>query len=328
MRLADPWLLLFLIPALLATVLVLLRRRPPVRHAMLPSMVAAGLSRGRMVRLRSLPILLRLVVLTLLVAALARPQLGVSGDPVTTHGVDILVALDLSSSMGVQDFSPNRLEVAKAVVDDFIAGRGTDRVGLVVFAAKAFTRAPLTLDHAMVRKVLGEVDIGLIEDGTAIGSALATSVSRIKSGTGESRVVILLTDGVNNRGEVDPRTAAEMAAALGVKVYTIGVGREGRFTQIQDDPIFGKRRITVETRVDEKLLQDMAQMTGGRFFRAQDEKALADIYARIDALEKSEFVADVQLDWSDRYHSLLLWATGLLLLEWLLAYTRLRRIPA
>lgn len=327
MRFAAPlWLLLLAVLPLLAwRSLAGWRLRLP--HTRAAELVAAGLPRGRLAPWRHLPLGLRLLALGLLIVALARPQVGVSAVPATTRGVDIAVALDVSGSMAAPDFPPSRLEAAKAVVADFVKGRPNDRVALVLFAGHAFTQVPLTLDHALLTGLLKKVKLGLIEDGTAIGEALATAVARLADSKAKSRVVVLLTDGNNNRGEIDPLTAADLARRLGIRVYTVGVGRQGWFVQMEDDPIMGKRPVRVEARVDEKLLTAIAERTGGRFFRARDEDALKRIYRRIDALEKSPITSELHLRYADRYGWPLGIALGAVLLEWVLVQGRLRRLP-
>ena len=325
MKLADPWWLAALVPIVAVW---MLRRRPrTVPHTLVPGLVAAGLPHGRWVRVRGLVPVLRVLALTLLVLALARPQEGGTLQSVTSHGVDIVLALDTSTSMTAQDFPPDRLAAAREVVDQFIGERPNDRVALVVFAGKALTRVPLTLDHAMLRASLGEVSVGMLEDGTAIGEALAQSLARLRESPADSRLVVLLTDGINNQGAIDPATATRMAAEMGVKVYTIGVGREGRFPQVVDDPTFGRRRVMVQTRVDEELLRRIAAETGGQYFRARDMGALEAIYARIDTLEKRPIEATFFRQWHDRHTPLLAVAVLLLLIEWGLSATRLRRFP-
>jgi len=328
-RFAAPWwLLLLAVLPLLAWRGVAAVRTLRLPHTRAAELVAAGLPRGRLAGFRHLPLALRLTALGLLILALARPQVGVSALPATTHGVDIAVALDISGSMAAPDFPPNRLEAAKAVVADFVKGRPDDRVALVLFAGHAFTQVPLTLDHDLLTGLLAKVRLGVIEDGTAIGEALATAVARLADSKAKSRVVVLLTDGNNNRGEIDPLTAAGLARRLGIRVYTVGVGRQGWFVQMEDDPIVGKRPVRVEARVDEGLLNAIAERTGGRFFRARDEDALKRIYRRIDALEKSPITSDVHLRYADRYGWLLATAFGAVLLEWVLVQGWLRRLPA
>jgi Ca-activated chloride channel family protein len=327
MRLSDPWWLAVLLPLAVIAVWMMRRRPRVVPHPPLPALVAAGLPSGRWARLRSLPLLLRVAALVFLVLALARPQEGGALQSVTSHGVDIVLALDTSTSMTAQDFPPDRLAAARDVVDQFIAARPSDRVALVVFAGKALTRVPLTLDHAMLRTSLAEVSVGMLEDGTAIGEALAQSLARLRESPADSRLVVLLTDGINNQGAIDPITAARMATEMGVKVYTIGVGREGTFPQVVNDPAFGPRRVMVQTRVDEELLQEIAAETGGQYFRARDKGALEAIYDRIDRLEKHPIESTFFRQWHDRHAPLLATAVLLLLLEWGLSATRLRRFP-
>jgi Ca-activated chloride channel family protein len=328
-RFAAPyWLLLLLLLPLLAREALRRGRRARLPHPRVALQVAAGLPPGRGAPWRHLPLALRLLALGLVIVALARPQVGVSGLPATTLGVDIVVALDISGSMAAPDFPPDRLGAAKAVVADFVKGRPDDRIALVLFAGHAFTRVPLTLDHAMLATMLGQVRLGLVEDGTAIGEALAASVGRLADSKAASRVIVLLTDGNNNRGQIDPLTAADLARRLGIRVYTVGVGSQGWFVRMENDPILGQRPVQVEARVDEKLLATLAERTGGRFFRARDTEALARIYRRIDALEKSPLPTETRLRYADRYAWPAAGALLVVLLEWTLAQTRLRRVPS
>jgi Ca-activated chloride channel family protein len=229
--------------------------------------------------------------------------------------------------MRAQDFEPNRFEAARDVAGEFVRGRVSDRVGLVVFAAKAYTQAPLTLDYAFLQQMIKEVEVGVIEDGTAIGTALAMAVNRLKETEAKSKVVILLTDGQNNRGEIDPVTAAEVAEAVGVRVYTIGVGAHGEAPFIIDHPFAGRQRRMVPVEIDEEMLQAVASKTGGQYFRATNKEALSTIYAEIGELEKTKVDERIYTNFTERY-PLFLWpAFGLLLLELLLSATRLRRFP-
>ncbi|MDZ4701949.1 MAG: VWA domain-containing protein [Rhodothermales bacterium] len=277
--------------------------------------------------LRSFPILLRLGALTLAILALARPQ---DRDTIVerfAEGVDIIMVLDTSTSMRAQDFEPNRFEAAREVAGEFIRGRVSDRVGLVVFAAKAFTQAPLTLDYSFLQQMLAEVEVGVIEDGTAIGTALAMAVNRLKETDAKSKVVILLTDGQNNRGEIDPVTAADVAEAVGVRVYTIGVGAHGEAPFIIDHPFAGRQRRMVPVEIDEEMLSSVAENTGGKYFRATNKEALSTIYDEIGELEKTKVEERIYTDHTERYASFLWPAFALLLLEILLSTTRLRRFP-
>jgi Ca-activated chloride channel family protein len=252
-------------------------------------------------RLRPLPSVLRVLVLLLLVVALARPQSGTASREITSEGVDIVLALDVSGSMKAEDFQPhNRLHVAKEVIRDFVENRANDRIGLVVFAAQAFTQCPLTLDYEVLLSFLDQIDFGMIEDGTAIGTGLATAVARLRDSDAKSRIIILLTDGVNNRGQIDPVTAAEVAKALNVKVYTIGAGKPGSARYPVDDPVFGKRYVTLPNELDEDVLQQIADATGGKYYRAHSEQMLERVYQEISTLEKTE----VKIKEYIQYHDL------------------------
>ena len=239
---------------------------------------------------------LRTFCLVILILALARPQLEKGFETITGEGIDIMLALDISGSMQAEDFKPrNRLYVAKQVVSDFLTRVENDRVGLVVFAARSFTRCPLTLDYDILKSMLEDVDIGMIEDGTAIGLALANCVARLRESDAKSKVIILLTDGVNNRGEIDPLTAASLAKAAGMRVYTIGVGKEGG-APIPIVDRYGRKRYAtnpdgslVMTELDEETLKQIASITGGRYYRATNEQALDEIYKRILEMEKTAF---------------------------------------
>jgi Ca-activated chloride channel homolog len=241
--------------------------------------------------LRHLVFLCQMIALAFFVVVLARPQSSSSWENVTTEGIDIIIALDISSSMLARDFTPDRLEAAKNVAMEFISGREHDRMGLVVFAGEAFTQCPLTTDRAVLLNLFKDIKSGLIEDGTAIGNGLATGVSRLKDSEAISRVVILLTDGENNRGEVAPLTAAEIAKTFGIRVYTVGVGSIGTAPYPVQTP-FGIELRDMEVKIDEGLLTEIANITGGQYFRATSNKKLEEIYKEIDALEKSKI--DVQ----------------------------------
>jgi Ca-activated chloride channel family protein len=270
---------------------------------------------------------LRALALTALIVAFARPQSGVTAEDVTTDGIDIVLALDLSSSMLAEDLAPNRISAAKQVAADFIEGRRNDRIGLVVFAGDAFTQAPLTLDYGVVTTLIDELEVGMIEDGTAIGMGLATAVKRLQSSEAESKVIVLLTDGRNNRGEIDPVTAAQMAQALGVRIYAIGAGSQGTARVPVDDPIFGRRYAQMRVDVDEPTLKETAALTNGRYFRATDRESLERIYEEIDALETTEIEVEQFTRYGELFHVPLLFGLGMLLLEVGLGRTVLRKIP-
>jgi Ca-activated chloride channel homolog len=279
------------------------------------------------VRLRSVPDVLKVAALILGVVALARPQ---ERDVVRTRsaeGIDIMLVLDTSTSMRAEDFRPNRFEAARDVASEFISGRVSDRVGLVVFAAKAYTQAPLTLDYGFLQQMLDEVRVGVIQDGTAIGTALAMAVNRLKKTEAESKVVILLTDGQNNRGEIDPITASEVAQAMNVRVYAIGVGSRGTAPFVVNQPFAGQQRQMLPVQIDEDMLRTVAETTGGRYFRATSKRALRDIYDEIGELEKSEIDERIYTDVDERYPTFLIPGFGLLLLALALQSTTLRRFP-
>lgn len=264
----------------------------------------------------------------ILTVALARPQEGMRENELSGRGVDIILALDVSSSMRAEDFQPsNRLSVAKSVAEDFVRNRGHDRVGLVAFAATAFTQCPLTLNHDALTGLLRGLRFGMVEDGTAIGMGLATAVNRLRESTAKSKVVILLTDGVNNRGAVDPLTAAELARAIGIRVYTIGVGTSGIVPVPVDDPVFGLRYQRVQVEIDEETLVAISDRTDGQYFRAKDPQGLAAIYREIDRLERSE-IKDVQYeDYVDRGPMLCAIAFCLIAIGWAASLARFEAIP-
>ena len=277
--------------------------------------------------LRHAPFILRMGALVFLVIALARPQTTNKWDVSTTEGIDIIMSLDISSSMLAQDLRPNRMEAAKDVAASFISGRPTDNIGLVVFAAESFTQCPLTTDHAVLLNLLKDVKTGMIEDGTAIGHGLATAVSRLKDSQAKSKVVILLTDGVNNRGEIAPVTAAEIAKAYGIRVYTIGVGTIGEAPYPYQLPGGGVRMMNVPVEIDEKVLTQIAQMTGGLYFRATNNKTLKEIYEEIDQMEKTKMSVQEYSQKEEEFAFFALLGLLLLLLELLLKYTVLKNIP-
>jgi Ca-activated chloride channel family protein len=333
MTFRDPWFLLALLPVIVAGAVVVrrgLKHRPGSRY---PTLAVFG-APSAAARARALLPVARLIALALLVVAFARPQVVEKEEEIRTEGIDIMLALDISGSMQAEDFKPkNRLVVAKNVVADFLDLVTNDRIGLVVFAGQAFTQCPLTLDYEVLRSLLARVEIGMIEDGTAIGTALANCVNRLKSSEAKSKVVILLTDGENNAGKIDPATAAKVAEALGVRVYTIGVGKEGGAPIPVNHPVLGKVYArnadgTLQlTKIDEKTLKEIASITRGEYFRATDAEALSKIYAQILDLERTKF----QVKQFERSEEHFRWAAVpavlLLLLELALAHTRLRVLP-
>ncbi|HYQ86567.1 MAG TPA: VWA domain-containing protein [Bacteroidota bacterium] len=277
-------------------------------------------------RLRHGLFALRVVGFALLVTALARPQSTNRGENVTTEGIDIVLAQDISGSMLAEDFKPNRVEAAKRVAADFISGRSNDRVGLVIFAGESFTQCPLTLDHAVVLNLLREVKPGMIEDGTAIGLGLATAVTRLKESKAKSRVIILLTDGVNNRGFIDPLTASGIAQSFGVRVYTVGVGTIGMAPYPVQTP-FGVQYQSIPAELDEPLLQKIADQTGGKYFRATDNRTLKEIYGEIDQLEKTKIEVTQFHRHREEFYQAAMFAGFFLLLEVFLSQTVFRKIP-
>ncbi len=328
-RFAHP---LALIALLVPLLLLYLRWHRRHRHELMLSISDTRLHRrqagfGR-VRLRLLPSLLRLVVLVLLALAMARPQSGTHSREVVSEGVDIVMALDISTSMKGEDFRPrNRLEEAKAQAAEFILRRESDRIGLVAFAGQAFTQCPLTLDHDLLAEFLSQVKMGVVEDGTAIGSAIATGANRLRESEAESKVMVLLTDGDNNAGNVDPITAAKAAAAMDIKIHTIGVGKEGKVPYPIDDMLFGKRYQYVPTNLDEETLREIARISGGRYYRAQNTEALARIYAEIDKLERTEISSTERVDYQEASTRFLLPVVLLLFAEFLLSRFFLRSLP-
>ena len=239
-----------------------------------------------------------------------------------------MIALDISGSMLAEDFQPeNRVYVAKQEAIKFINGRENDRVGLVVFSKKAFTQCPLTLDYRILAELLSEIRVGMIADGTAIGMGIATAVNRLRDSNAKSKVIILITDGENNAGNIDPVTAAELAKSFGIKVYTIGVGKGGMVPFPVDDPLFGKRYVQANVEIDEATLKRIADITGGLFFRARDPVALSEIYERINKLEKSEVKVKEYRSYNEMFPIFLIPALLLLLLEIFLRRTLLLKVP-
>jgi Ca-activated chloride channel family protein len=302
------------------------RRERSVAYSAIDLLLGAGLGAPAWTRFGLLA--LRSAALILVVAAIARPQTGRSEHTTHTEGLDILLVLDTSGSMQAQDFKPkDRLHVAKEVVKEFVSKREHDRIGLVVFAAQAFTQCPLTLDYPVLSRLIDDVEIGMLEDGTAIGVALATAVNRLKNSEVKTRLVVLLTDGQNNAGTIDPTTAARVAATLGIKVYTIGVGTKGRAPMPVNDPIFGKRMVSVEVSLDEEMLTNIAELTDGQYFRATDREELFKIYDTIDELEKTRIESETFVNYTDRFRWLLLPVLGLFMIELALGQTILRELP-
>lgn len=278
------------------------------------------------VYLRHLLFALRVIVVALIIIVLARPQTTNTWKNVTTEGIDIILAIDVSGSMLARDFTPDRLEAAKEIGIKFISGRQTDRMGLVVFAGESFTLCPLTTDHASLINTFKDIKMGILEDGTAIGSGLATAISRLKDSNAISRVVILLTDGVNNRGEIAPLTAAEIAKSYGVRVYAVGIGSIGTAPFPVQTP-FGIQYQDMQVQIDEEMLQNIAEMTGGKYFRATNNRTLEQVYSEIDKLERSKIEVTEYNKREERFRIFGMIALALIALEFALRSTIFRSIP-
>ncbi len=307
------------------------RHRPPTlaSSALFP---AAGIPASRAMQLRPLVPAIQYAVLVLMVVALARPQWGTERTEVLTEGVNIILALDLSESMSALDFKKqghvvNRLEAVKGVVQDFVAGRNGDRIGMVVFGTHAYTQLPLTRDYNTLVNILDRLKIGAAGKRTAIGDAIGISLKRLADIKSKSNIIILLTDGQSNAGELSPETAAEIAKEMGVKIYTIGVGTRGKAPFLVKDPLFGERYVYQRVDIDEDTLKAIADETGGRYFRAEDLAGLKSIYDTIDKLEKTEVKVDIFADYSEIYPWLLVPAIVLLMLYVVLRNTRYLVVP-
>ena len=287
---AHPWVLLglVLVPLMVGWWIWRYRKQDAaVQHSDIA--VFDGIAKSLRVRLRWLPYALRCVAVAAMVVALSRPQSSLSRQEMTVEGIDIVMAMDISGSMLAEDFKPNRLEAAKRVAADFVEGRKSDRMGLVVFAGQAFTQVPLTVDHHVLLQQLGAVKSGVVRDGTALGDGLATAINRIKDSEAKSKVIILLTDGVNNQGSVDPMSAAEICKLYGIRLYTIGVGSLGKAPYPFRDQMGRVHYQNIDVEIDEPLMRQMAETTDdGRYFRATNRKALQEIFSQIDEMEKSK----------------------------------------
>ena len=324
---AYPWVLwlLLLIPVL--AFVYWKRRRQMVTEVTFSSVLPFDHIPGSLrEKLRDIPVGLRMLALALFLVALARPQSISNKENVSTEGIDIVLLIDISGSMLAEDFTPNRMQAAKMVAEEFIDGRSSDRIGLVIFSAESFTQCPLTTDYPVLKTLLKEVKSGMIADGTAIGLALANGVNRLKDSKAKSRVMILLTDGVNNRGEIDPITAAKIAATYGIRVYTVGVGAQGEAPYPVETP-FGIQRRLIPVDLDEKTLTGVADMTGGKYYRATDNKKLKAIYKEIDQLERTRIEVTAYKRYSEKYYTWLLLGLVALLFEVSLSSTLLRKIP-
>ena len=312
------WLLL-LIPVLV--IIYLLRLKSQQASLKMSSLSMLPEAQSLKTYLRHGLFTLRMLALAALVLAMARPQSSSSWQDVSTEGIDIVLALDISGSMLAEDFDPNRLEAAKVVAQDFISGRPNDRVGLVIYSGESFTQCPLTTDHAVLKNLFMQIKNGMIQDGTAIGLGLANAVTRLKDSDAKSKVVILLTDGINNRGSIPPITAAEIAKAFDVRVYTIGMGTYGTAPMPFQHPYGGTHYQNVEVKIDETTLQEIADLTGGQYFRATDNDKLESIYTEIDSLEKSKIEVTEYRKKKEEFTPWIILALALLGLEFLLSHT-------
>lgn len=318
------WLLV--IPALMLVHYVYIElsgRRPHLRVPDVKFWKAGG--RSVLGVIRHLPFLLRAIALVMIIIAIARPRSSTKMDKIDTEGIDIVLAMDVSTSMLARDFTPDRISAAKDIAIEFISQRPSDRMGIVVFAGESYTQCPLTTDRATLINLMKEIETGLIEDGTAIGNGLATAVARMQNSDAKSRVVILLTDGVNNSGEITPQTAADIAKTYGVRVYTIGVGANGTAPYPVMTP-WGVQMQNVEVEIDENLLKNIAETTGGRYFRATDNTKLSEIYSEINKMEKARTTIDSFPIYKELFTGFALIALACLLLEVLISFI-LRRLP-
>lgn len=289
------------------------------------SLDVSGLDSWKVV-LRHLPFILRLLCLASIITALAKPQTQNQEQHAEGEGIDIILCIDVSGSMTAQDFSPNRLEAAKNVAIDFINRRLTDRIGIVIFSGESFTQCPLTTDRNVLIAAVKNIHNGLLEDGTAIGSGLSTSVDRLRTSKSKTKVVLLLTDGENNGGLIDPKTAKEIAKAFSIRVYTIGVGSEG-YAPLPESTALGTVIQNEKVSIDEKLLTEIATETGGKYFRARDNESLSYIYRSIDALEKSKIELISSIRFQDKFFPFVIAAIFFLLLEIIFNYTLFRKFP-
>lgn len=277
-------------------------------------------------RFHYLPFVLKLLAFSLAIVALARPQSSLSGRDIKTEGIDIMMALDISSSMLAEDLKPNRIEAAKKVAEEFIDSRPNDRIGLVVFGGESFTQCPLTTDHSVLKNLFAGIQSGILADGTAIGEGLGTAVNRIRNSKAKSKVVILLTDGVINIGSIAPETAGEIAKTFGIRVYTIGVGTRGMAPYPVKSP-FGIQYQNVEVQIDEPVLKKIAGETDGKYFRATNTGKLKEIYSEIDKLEKTKIDVTEFHNYTEEFYPLALGALLLLVLDILLRFTLFKKLP-
>ncbi len=316
--------LLVVIPLIIAYYIFVSRRRAAMRVSTL-----GGERMPRTLRywLRDLPMVLRLSALAVLIVALARPVEAHSSSESSTEGIDIVLAMDISGSMLAKDFEPDRITASKHLASEFAAERIGDRISVVAFAGEAFTQCPLTSDKASVGTMLSRLRSGVVDDGTAIGNGLATAINRLRESGAKSKVVVLLTDGVNNRGQISPIMAAEIARDMGIKVYTIGVGTKGQAPMPAVDMFGNQTYVMADVEIDEELLRKIANTTGGEYFRAVDNEALKQIYSQIDEMEKSEVQITHYTSYEELYLGWLLLGLLLLVAEFIVERIVLNRIP-
>lgn len=322
----QPWLLLLflLIPALIYWKYN--KGRKQVAAIGISSIKGLTESKSWKNYFQQFPFILRMLALACIIIALARPQTKFDETQREGQGIDIILAIDVSGSMTAQDFTPNRMEAAKKVAEEFIDARPSDRIGVVIFAGESFTQCPLTTDHYVLKSQISQIRNGLLEDGTAIGSGLATSVDRLKNSKSKSKVVILLTDGMNNGGLIDPSTALEIAKTFHVKVYTIGVGTDGYAPTPVSTPL-GIVMQSQKVSIDEDLLKNIAKQTGGQYFRATDNQSLKKIYGQIDQMEKSKVQITTFHHYTEKFYPFVFAALALLLLEVIFKFTFFKKFP-
>ena len=321
----QPW--FFLLFALLPLLLIwyVIKNNTQQGAIIISDTSAKGLSSWKN-SFRHLPFVMRLLALSCIIIALAKPQTKYELQQTEGEGVDIVLCIDVSGSMTAQDFQPNRLEAAKNVATDFVNKRTADRIGVVIFAGESFTQCPITTDHSVLLTAIDNIHNGLLEDGTAIGNGLGTGVDRLRTSKSKSKVIILLTDGENNGGLIDPRTAKEIAKTFGIKVYTIGVGTEGYAPQPVNTPL-GVQMQNQKVSIDEKLLKEIATETGGKYFRARDNDGLSRIYNEINGLEKSKVEISTLTRYAEKFFPFVMAALALLLIEMLLRFTVFKKFP-
>lgn len=325
---ANPWfLLLELIIPLMIVHYFVRRRKRKAQIALSTLPVFEGIKKTFKEKTVGLPFIFRLIGLSLLIVALARPRGSVGSRDVKTEGIDVMLALDISASMLAKDFKPDRLQASKEIAIEFVQSRPNDRMGLVIFAGESFTQCPLTTDHSVLINLFKEVKTGMVQDGTAIGDGLATAVSRLKNSTAKSKVIILLTDGVNNRGNIAPITAGEIAKTFGIRVYSIGVGTMGR--ALSPVALYGDTYefAMLDVKIDEPTLKQISETTGGKYFRATDNESLKNIYSEIDQMEKTLFQVKEFEHRPDRYYWVLFAGLAFLLVEFLLKIFVYKGIP-